>query len=335
MKTKIVYVVVSDTSDYYLEQTLLSMHSMRLYNPSTEILLVMDNKTDETVKGERKAIMKYISKKVVVELPDSYSKMQKSRVLKTTLRQHVSGDYLFVDSDTIITDDLSEIDNTPFDIAAVPDLHIKMNQITWVNKNIKKWSKLMNWKFSNKYYYNSGVFYVKDTPNAHEFYRSWFEIWKQSSAKGLNIDQPSLAKADGIHNYVIKKLDDIWNCQINLNGLPYLMNAKIIHYFGGGGISGKKTYPYVFFNKETYQRIRNNGYKINNELHSKIVKAKSAFSTPCYIIGGTDVPLFSSFTYNLFLFYTPLFYIIEAQSRILWSICKLLSKFKNLIKIYL
>ena len=33
MKTKIVYVVVSDDADFYLEQTLVSVYSARLYNP--------------------------------------------------------------------------------------------------------------------------------------------------------------------------------------------------------------------------------------------------------------------------------------------------------------
>ena len=46
MKTKIVYVVVSDEHDIYLEQACLSMHSLRLYNPDAMITVVLDKHTN-------------------------------------------------------------------------------------------------------------------------------------------------------------------------------------------------------------------------------------------------------------------------------------------------
>ena len=57
MKTKIVYVVVSDDADFYLEQTLVSVYSARLYNPNAEILLLVDSETNKTILGKREAIL--------------------------------------------------------------------------------------------------------------------------------------------------------------------------------------------------------------------------------------------------------------------------------------
>ena len=42
MKTKIVYAVVSDESDVYLEQVVLSAYSLRQHNPTAFVELVVD-----------------------------------------------------------------------------------------------------------------------------------------------------------------------------------------------------------------------------------------------------------------------------------------------------
>lgn len=66
MRTVIVYIVVSDEHDIYLEQTCLSMHSLRLYNPDVRIIAVMDKCTEITLYGNRKMILDYISEKIIV-----------------------------------------------------------------------------------------------------------------------------------------------------------------------------------------------------------------------------------------------------------------------------
>jgi len=42
MKTKIIYVLVSNENDCYLEQALVSIYSLRLYNPDANLLLLVD-----------------------------------------------------------------------------------------------------------------------------------------------------------------------------------------------------------------------------------------------------------------------------------------------------
>lgn len=324
MNTKIVYVVVSDENDYYLEQTLVSAYSARLYNPNAEILLLIDSETDRTIVGKRKAILKYISQKIIVNPPMHYTRMQKSRFLKTTLRRYIEGDYLFIDSDTIITGDLSDIDNIHFDLAAVPDQHVIIRN-NWLRASIKKWATLLDWKFSETLpYFNSGVFYVKDTQLSHEFYENWFYTWERSSSKGLYIDQPSLAKADELHNHIIGELSGIWNCQIKENGLPFLMEAKIIHYFASG-MKGKKSNPYSFYDSKIYDMIKSDG-DINQKLHSMILHAKSTFRLPCIILGETDIPYLYSNTYQIYLKTNGIFRIIEMLSCILIAMGKIIKK---------
>lgn len=313
MKTKIVYVAVSDNADYYLEQTLVSVYSARLYNHNAEIILIVDSETDKTIVKQRGIILKYISQKVVIDVPIHYSKKQKSRFLKTTLRQYIEGDYLFIDSDTIITEDLSEIDNIQYEIAAVPDKHVIIKNHPRY-KDIKRNADLIKWNFSiNEFYFNSGVFYVKDTPNTHSFYRDWFSKWNEFVFKGIDIDQPSLAKINERYDHLIKELNGIWNCQINENGLSYLSKAKIIHYFAST-MGEKRNNPYSFYDKKIYEDIKQCGF-VNQELHNMILCAKSAFNIPCVIVGGTDVTFFFTDTYIIYSKAKYFFSFIELLSR--------------------
>lgn len=132
MKTKIIYVLVSNENDCYLEQALVSIYSLRLYNPDANLLLLVDEETSRTLEnGIRKLILNYVSKLVIVDVPFHYSKQQKSRYIKTSLRSQVIGDFLFIDCDTIINEELKDIDNLSCEIAAVPDCHLSI-KYSWM-----------------------------------------------------------------------------------------------------------------------------------------------------------------------------------------------------------
>lgn len=119
MKTKVVYVITSTEEDFYLEETLISVYSLKKKSPSIIIELVVDTKTDMTLTGKRATLLDYVDKKIVVNVPEKYNKVQTSRYLKTSVREYVDGDFLFVDSDTIITDSLEGIDHFNCDIGMV------------------------------------------------------------------------------------------------------------------------------------------------------------------------------------------------------------------------
>ena len=66
--------------------------------------------------------------KAVVNVPEHYNKVQTSRYLKTSLRQTVEGDFLFIDSDTIITDSLADADSLTGNVMMVLDYHVSLQQ---------------------------------------------------------------------------------------------------------------------------------------------------------------------------------------------------------------
>ena len=108
MKTKIVYCIVSNDQDIYLEQAWVSIYTLKNYSPEAEVFLIVDKETESTLVGKRAGIKELITEVIAVETPDGYNAMQRSRYLKTNFRQFIAGDLLFIDADTVIGGSLEE-----------------------------------------------------------------------------------------------------------------------------------------------------------------------------------------------------------------------------------
>lgn len=252
MKTKIVYVLVSEETDYYYEMVLLSLYSLRLYHPNgdTEVELVMDEASYQRLVDKRAAILDDVTP-IVVPIPPEYTKMQRSRYLKTQLRQLVKGAFLYIDNDTIICNRLDEIDEESADVAMVADVNSDLlliaNQHSIDRCNAAGFPDVIG-----KPYFNSGVAFVKDTDAAYNFFIKWHVNWQKSMMQGVNYDQPALCQSNIESDYIVKELSGVWNCQIFCNGaINYLKGKKIIHY-------------YTLFNscskKILFDQIRTKGY---------------------------------------------------------------------------
>lgn len=294
MKTKCIYVVASDSDDIYLEQTYLSAFSLNLHNPNANITLVVDEKTEHSLLGKRKGILNVISDICTVKCPEEYSKMAVSRFLKTSLRQHVEGDYLFIDGDTIITDRLDSIDNFYFDIGACIDKHLNISNHTQ-KANILTKAKQIKWDVTHwdGRYFNSGIMYVKESPIAIELYDKWHYEWKSFAQKRIYIDQPSLNKINMQMGGIITEIGGEWNCQIIENGIKYLNRAKIIHYFASSrGRGNRDNNPFLFKSKDLYSKIKNNG--ITEDIKEMLSHPKDAFSDKVRLVDGSTSDFLSS-----------------------------------------
>jgi len=233
MKTKIVYTLVSSPSDSYLEQALISVHSLRMWNPDVIVEMVVDESTYVSLEGNRAKIVGYVNKVRKVETPHGYNNVQKSRYLKTNLRKFVKGDFLFIDCDTIICDSLAEIDEVDADIAMVADLN---GDLLLKDPNtLQKYRDAGFGDATGLPYFNSGVIFARDTEMVHKFYVDWYDNWCKSDCNGVKYDQPALCVTNANHGLVIKELSGTWNCQFKMCGFPYLKKAKIMHYYSNNG----------------------------------------------------------------------------------------------------
>lgn len=293
MVTPIVYVVISDESDCYLEQACLSAFSLRIHNPTAMVILITDNSSNKTFKGKRHNLLYNFDKVIEVDVPDILSKMQRSRYIKTSLRRYLEGDYLYIDSDTIIADKLDDIDSIQGEIGAVKDLHLNIDRHS-LKQSILTSAKKIGWSISNldTPYYNSGVLYVKDTPNTRSFYEKWHKYWIEGVASGRSIDQPSFGKTISGSSVIITELDGVWNCQVTENGLRFLAKAKIIHYFASHSLTNSP-YSYLFQDQSIYTEIKQHG-KLSDKIKLLIAYPKEAFPEKLLLISDMDVDFFFS-----------------------------------------
>jgi lipopolysaccharide biosynthesis glycosyltransferase len=277
------YVLASDEKDFFLEQALLSIASLRLKIKNADIVVLIDDISANTLINARAEIYN-VAKVTTLQLPENLNKEQRSRWLKTSLRQYIRGDFLYIDCDTIVADDLFDI----FDdiiIGAVPDQHAVVENHP-LKKRFYSLDKVLGFSSSiqtNKHF-NSGVIFCRDTPSAHGFFDEWHKLWLLGVLRGVNVDQPSFNQASLNINNIIAELDGVWNCQIEYNGLRYLYNAKIIHYFS----SNKQEKPYLLADDPVLETIKKTG-SIPQDVKDRLENPRAAFSENVRLISDTKM----------------------------------------------
>lgn len=186
LKFKIVYVLVSHIKDTYAEQCYLSIYSLRKFHPNSSITIVMDSDTHHELEGVRKELLNMADEVVVVDFDDEVTPMVRSRFLKTTLRQRIKGDFLFLDCDTICVKSLYEINGvlkgvlngSEGSIYAVQDCHVPVHRmspgnIAYHTSNANKLGYDINEE--DEFFFNSGIQLVKDNEVSHRFYKKWHD----------------------------------------------------------------------------------------------------------------------------------------------------------------
>ena len=159
---KILYILVSSESDFYYEQALISIMSVKYQMPNCSISLLTERETDNSLKGSRNLINEYLAEKIVIDLDSSLSPMQKSRWLKTSMRDLVKGDFLYVDVDTVFAGPVNETLFTD-DVMGGADGNclLENHPAKWfIEDNLNK----LQFKSCLKYHINSGVLYFKEYP---------------------------------------------------------------------------------------------------------------------------------------------------------------------------
>ena len=280
------YVLTSTPRDIYYEQFLMSVTSLKFIMPDAEILLLCDSKTKETLTGNRALYEKLVSKTIAVEAPSRMSQVEVSRWVKTSMRRLVSGDFLFIDCDTIITDDLSSITAMGVKAGACLDKHSLIERHAKRKDIIAKEKQLGFNSWRSNRHFNSGVIFCADTSETHKIFNRWHELWLFGNSKKTVRDQTSFNMAIYENHSYFTELDGIWNCQIAFNGLPYLSNSKIIHYFASDLIL--HTSPFTLASGEIFKKVKDTGV-IPDETMELLKIARTAFTDEARIIAGEDM----------------------------------------------
>ena len=254
MQTKLVYVLTCAPEATYIEQALISIWSARYHNPDAHIVLLVDDLTNQLLVGKRAEVLEYITEKVVIPFEDvNATMMYRSRWIKTQVRQLVRGDFLFVDSDTIIQKSLVDVDEFNCEVGAVLESHLLVKDYCLgLYNSTKAETAIVGVDLdAEQQYYSSGVILVRDTEQTYLLYTLWHQYWKEGIVRGLTIDQPSLAKANREIGHIIKQIPDTYNCILFTKPI-FIRDSHILH------IAAYQNPSFLFTNK-VLNYIRENG----------------------------------------------------------------------------
>jgi hypothetical protein len=225
----------------------------------------VDDITDKLFEGKRAEVLDYITEKLVIKLPAEMPMMERSRWIKTSVRNLVDGDLLFIDCDTLITCSLEDVDQFPYELGAVCESHLPVAQFhASIYDKVKKNATVLDWDISKEdFYYSSGVILAKDTNQNRLFFERWHHYWLKGSENGVSIDQPSFAKADIESGHLIQRMDDRYNCVMYTHAL-FVREAKIMHFCSFRNMS------YVF-SDHFLEKVKNEGVKGNEFIQYSIL----------------------------------------------------------------
>lgn len=282
---KYVYVLVSDKFDYYLEQAMMSIVSLRMYTSNAFVSLLIDDTTKETLKDKRGNILGLVDELKVMVIDSRFNKKARSRWLKNCMRQNITGDFLYIDCDTIISEDLSDIENINADLGAVLDFHVPL-EASPCKKYHQITDKILGFdtSFVLDRYYNGGVILCRDAPICYKFFYKWRELWMFSFEKRILIEQPSFNQANFSMGNVITELEGKWNCQILANGaVRHIHDAKILHYITTGSVS--EINPYLLADQQIFKSIKKT-MTINQEIKNMLANPKHSFMSCARLVVG-------------------------------------------------
>lgn len=284
---KYVYVLTSTAADLYYEQALMSAYSLRKQMPDAEIIFLVDDKTEKsfTEENRRLALKNYASRIISVPFEADVPNIDRSRLIKTSIPQYVDGSFLYIDCDTIICDDLSDIESTQATTAGVLDGHCLLDEHIHKKYFLQR-DKKLGFSGTKKagYNINGGLILAKaDTPEQKEqtvsLFKEWNQCWKYSAyQKKDKHDQSALNEANFRTGLKMQLLDGKWNCQLSHGGLAFLKDAKIIHYYSSE-FSGKSYLPYYrLADKKILEQIKEYG-DISEQIKEMIDNPKFQFNS--------------------------------------------------------
>lgn len=213
-RTTCVYVLTSDGTDRYADINWISAASLRIHNPNAVIVLVCDAESAAAIEKVDHGILDTVDQLVAVKTPPGTPGFR-NRFVKTGIRQHVGGPFLFLDADTLVRASLSQVFESSADFAAAAN-HSGSGHPSEMPSCEVDMFNLMGWEMPTRYYVNGGVLFFADSLGAYDFCDIWHQHWLASFARtGKHLDQPSLNAALAASGVNFQWLPTRFNAQVH------------------------------------------------------------------------------------------------------------------------
>jgi len=228
MSPKIVYAVTSVGKDTYSVMTRISVASARLSCPGTRVMLACDEVSAREMEKTRDLLLYDVDEVMVVPTPEGNA-TYRNRHIKTRLRTLLEGEFLFMDSDTIVRGDLSALNSIEGDIAAAPN-HSADSLEAQIWDEDRDHLTQMGWSVANTYF-NGGLIFYRDTAAARALACEWHHRWAEGFRKtGRANDQPAFNASIAAMEIRVETLPHRYNAQFTMNQSS-ASEALVWHYY--------------------------------------------------------------------------------------------------------
>ena len=206
------------------------------------------------------------------------------------MRNKVDGDFLFIDSDTVICQNLTDIENIQYELGAVLVRNSQLSYHVSMSATVERLKKISDISefYNHPNYFNSGVLFVKDTKSNRDFFEKWNNNYLLSFSKNMPMDQVSLALTNYQLGFPINELDGTWNVQL-WSGAKYFNKIKILHY----NATASESDVYEPFSSILPLKIKETGCLSENDL-SLIAEPLKYLGEATYVISGDNYMIFCS-----------------------------------------
>ena len=222
-----VYVLSTGEDLTYADLTFLSVLSLKYCEPAARVNVVTDVSTRAVLKQNDHPLIPLVDGWHEFEVAGNSA--ERSRLLKTTLRSRIAGQFVFLDADTVVVDSPAELFKPPHEIAMVQDQHEGHAYPGFPDWLIPHFQRL-GWSWPTVSYYNSGVIVVPDDVNTHRLFVEWHERWAEFSRLGMLYDQPALNYAIQRLETPVRELPQKFNAMVRVDE-RYRRDAVILHFF--------------------------------------------------------------------------------------------------------
>lgn len=314
-----VYVLVSGSDDLYYEQALMSVTTLRMHMPHANVIVLVDDKTEQSFQDPNRQALQALASIVPIPFNPDVPKVDRSRLIKTSIPSYVQDSFLYIDCDTIVCDDLSDIEDFPAKTAGVLDGHVHLADHVHRDMFLARDKKLgFHGTKALDGNINGGIILAKEGKESQELFRAWNDRWKYAAyQKHDKHDQPPLNEANYLTGMQMALLPGEWNCQPAHGGLAFLGKAKIIHYYSSE-MQGKYYAPYYqLADRKLQERIKQAG-RIPEDIMKMLGNPKFQFN-PVHIVSDKRVvsimqsPLLFTFA-EMKMNHIHLFHFFEKQA---------------------
>jgi hypothetical protein len=211
---------------------------VRRWHPHARISVLCDEVTCARWVRKPNKLLDTVDRVIEVKTGGLPSTGQRSRFVKTSMRHHVEGDFIFLDVDTIPLGPINELltQREPFGAALE---HNKVVTEQFFPHNMAPLYERLHWRHPAVPYFNSGVLVVRDCREAHRLFADWHDKWQVSLKAGTYQDQPALNSTLFDGKYEVRVLPQSFNAMVSSFYNPWLFrDARIAHFFSANPIDG-------------------------------------------------------------------------------------------------